>query len=728
MDFSTYFKASSYVMIACATVALVLAGGLHFALAGLYTLLIVVAWMFEGTRWQLSERTGLVIVLLSVPLFMLDWNYQKAVGEPVGRLGVTALAHLIVFLSAVKLLQLKKDRDWVFLYLISFFEVLLAAGLSFSPIFLGTLSLYLLCGLSTIIAFEIQKSRRSLPVTETQLLVPPDSRIFKNAARRRGRVNVETNRLPIVALLLLVLIFVLALPLFLLAPRSGAATLSRSGAALSNFTGFSESVTLGEIGNLKRDDAVVMHVRIEDAQPHHDLRWRGVALDEFTGRGWSKSSEVRRSEQVQNGPGFFRLGTTTAINRLTTQTIFLEPIESPALFAASRPVAIQGDFRSLRVDSEGSAQVHRHQAGRTMYTALSDMTQPDPNQLRQEPQTYPAAYKRYQQLPRALDPRIEARTNAIVVNAHARNPYDIAKAIEAQLQKDYGYSLEMTAGGADPLADFLFNVKSGHCEYFSTAMAVMLRTRGIPARVVNGFLPGEYNEAAGAYTVRQSDAHSWVEVYFPESGSWVTFDPTPSAGKEVPVRTGLAAQLGKYAEAFELIWFQYVIGYDKQEQRSLAASLQGQLYDYRRTLFQLIAALRNTIRQKERVVVLIGLGLVGAVLLLVAARRVRRFGWRRGLSIRPGPETPATSPVLFYERLTALLARRGVARDSHLTPLEFASELDLEPALAITRAYNRVRFGGQKLSAVELREIERTLEQLEGAGSEARPSGRAATS
>ena len=143
----------------------------------------------------------------------------------------------------------------------------------------------------------------------------------------------------------------------------------------------------------------------------------------------------------------------------------------------------------------------------------------------------------------------------MVVNAHARNRYDEAKAIESQLQSDYGYSLQMKAGGPDPLADFLFNVKTGHCEYFSTAMAVMLRTRGIASRVVNGFLPGEYNEAAGAYTVRQSDAHSWVEVYFPESRTWVTFDPTPAAGRTEPVSTGLTAQLGKYAEALELSGF-----------------------------------------------------------------------------------------------------------------------------------------------------------------------------
>ena len=714
MTFKTYFRTFSYATVAVATLALLLAGGLSVALAALLWLLMVAAWRLEDTRWQLSERTGLIVVLLSIPLFFLDWKYQQSIGEPAGRLGVNALAHLIVFLSAVKLLQAKKDRDWVFLYLISFFEVLLAAGLSFSPVFLGTLTLYLLCGLSTIIAFEIQKSRRALAATETHLLVPPDSRMFKHARRRGGKRNAEANRLPFVALALLLLIFVLALPLFLVAPRSGAAALTRSRGGLTNFIGFSENVTLGEIGDLKRDNAVVMHVRIEDSEPRGGFRWRGVALDEFTGRGWRKSSEARRYNEKKNDKGFFQIGTTEALHHLTTQTVFLESIESPVLFAASRPIAIQGDFALLRVDTEGSVQARRREFERVIYTALSDTTQPDVALLRGDARVYPAGFERYyQQLPASLDPRIGARANAIIANAHARNRYDEAKAIESQLQEDYGYSLQMRASGSDPLADFLFNVKSGHCEYFSTAMAVMLRTRSIAARVVNGFLPGEYNEAAGAYTVRQSDAHSWVEVYFPESQVWVTFDPTPAAGRTEPVSTGFTAQLGKYAEALELIWLQYVVGYDKQEQRALATSLHNQLFVYRRSVVQIVFAVRSWIAAHSRALVFVGVALAVVLLAWFAALRVRQFGWRRGLSLSPRQIKTDASPVVFYERLLALLARQGVKRDPSLTPLEFASNLDFEAALAITRAYNRVRYGGQTLSTNELREIESGLAQLE---------------
>ena len=713
MNFLTYFRAFSYAMIAVAMLALVLAGGLSVPLALAFLVVMIVSWMLENTKWQLPERYGLGIVLLSIPLFYFDWHIQKDMGEPAERLGVTALAHLIVFLSAVKLLQVKKDRDWVFLYLISFFEVLLAAGLSFSPVFLGTLTLYLLCGLSAVTAFEIQKARRSIAYTETRLLVPPDSRVFKKSGRRSLR-STEAARLPFVAVSLLILIFVLALPLFLIAPRSGAAALTRSSGGLSNFIGFSENVTLGQIGTLKRDDGVVMRVRVDDPQPQRELRWRGVALDEFTGNGWKKSSQARQVTPIEERGGLFQFGTTEAIHRLTTQTFFLEPLETPVLFAAPRVVAVQGDLPFVRTDAEGSVQSRRHDFERIMYKAISDTDEPPAEQLRRDMRAYSSSYQRYLQLPETLDPRIVTLARRMIIEANARNRYDAAKAIEWQLQRDYGYTLELKATGPDPLADFLFNVKTGHCEYFSTAMAVMLRTHGIAARVVNGFLPGEYNETAGAYTVRQSDAHSWVEVYFPETRSWVTFDPTPSAGRVEPVHTGLAAQLHKYAEAFELLWFQYVVGYDKQEQRSLAVSLHNQIFDYTRTLSNLLATIRSYFTPNALLIAL------GAILLLLVlsfvlfGKRLWPLIWRRGAA-RAIEDGRAYSNVQFYEKLVALMEQRGVLRDRHQTPLEFAGNLQSSEAMIITRAYNRVRYGGERLSTSEQREVERALVALQAA-------------
>jgi len=697
-------------MIAVAMLALVLAGGLSTGLALLFLVVMIVSWMLENTRWQLPERYGLGIVLLSIPLFYLDWQYQKAMGEPAERLGVTALAHLIVFLSAVKLLQVKKDRDWVFLYLISFFEVLLAAGLSFSPVFLGTLTLYLLCGLSAVTAFEIQKARRSLTYTETRLLVPPDSRVFKKVGRRSWR-NPEAARLPFVAVALLVLIFALALPLFLVAPRSGAVALTRSGGGLSNFIGFSENVTLGQIGTLKRDDGLVMRVRVEEAQSLRELRWRGIALDEFTGKGWKKSIQARQMDPVSERGGFFQFDTTEALHRLTTQTFFLEPLESAVLFAAPKVVAIQGDFPFIRVDGEGSVQSRRHDFERIMYKAISDTHEPRMDVLRNDMRPYPIAFRRYLQLPDDLDRRIGPLATTMILNANASNRYDAAKAIETYLQRDYGYTLEMKASGPDPLADFLFNVRTGHCEYFSTAMVVLLRTHGIAARVVNGFLPGEYNEAAGAYTVRQSDAHSWVEVHFPETRSWVTFDPTPSAGRVEPVRTGFTAQLQKYAEALELYWFQYVVGYDKQEQRSLATSLHNQVFDYGRIVSNMLATVKSYLTGNVLVLAIAVMVLAVLVFVVLFGRRIWR--WVRTGVIQSSEDGRTYSSVQFYERLISLMEQRGLSRDMHLTPLEFAQRLKSSEALLITRAYNRVRFGGERLSQNEKREVERALLALE---------------
>lgn len=702
-------------MIAVAMLALVLAGGLSYGLALVFFAVMVVSWSLEGTRWQLPERFGLAIVLLSIPLFYADWHYQKSIGEPAERLGVTALAHLIVFLSAVKLVQVKKDRDWVFLYLISFFEVLLAAGLSFSPVFLGTLTLYLLCGLCAVTAFEIQKARRSLAYTETRLLVPPDSRVFRKGGKRSWRTT-EAARLPFVAVGLMLMIFVLALPLFLIAPRSGAAALTRSGGGLSTFIGFSESVTLGQIGTLKQDDGVVMRVRIEGPEPAHGLRWRGVALDEFTGKAWKKSAEARHADQIEGRNGFFQVGTTEALHHLTSQTFIVEPLESTVLFGAPRVVAIQGSLPFVRVDAEGSLQSRRHEFERIMYKAISDTDEPPAETLRADLRPYPPNFERYLQLPEQLDPRIVDYAQTVFQNARARNRYDAAQALEQDLQRNFAYSLEMKASGPEPLADFLFNVQSGHCEYFSTAMTVMLRTHGVAARVVNGFLPGEYNEASGAYTVRQSDAHSWVEVYFPSTRSWVTFDPTPSIGRAEPVRTGVMAQLQKYAEALELLWLQYVVGYDKQEQRSLATSLHNRVFDYGRFASNIFTAIRSYFTPDKLPILM---AVITATLLgftLFFGRRFWRTLWGRSTVVSETDEATYSS-VQFYERLMNAMEQRGLSRDKHLTPLEFANTLDSGQALMITRAYNRVRYGGQRLSATEKREIENALTELENKNS-----------
>ena len=726
MLFGTYFRLMSYATVASAALALLVAGGVNVWLAAAFVLVMILGWKLEQTPWQLTERVALVVILLSIPVFYLDWRvltpYLQIVYLETGRRGgpeVSVLSHMILFLSAVKLLQRKGDRDWFFLYLISFFTVLLAAGLTSSPAFLAALILYLLCALSTVVAFEIQKAKRKITATQTRLLVPPDSTLFQKLPMRLWRRRyLETRRLPLVSAGLLVLIVVLALPFFLIAPRTATSALKRGGNSVSGLIGFSDTVTLGQIGELKGSDEIFMHVRIDrlSALPRTGLRWRGVALDEFTGKAWKKSRAAERLVPKDPETGLFKLGTTEEVRRLTEQTVIIEPVDTPVLFGAPRVLGVRGELPFLRIDGEGGIQTRPHDQERVAYKVFSDTTQPSDEALRADRLQYFTESARYLELPDNLDPRVGALTRTIIVQSGARTWYDASLAVESYLRANYKYSLEMKASGPDPLSDFLFNVKQGHCEYFASAMAVMLRTQGLATRMVNGFLPGEYNEAAGAYTVRQSDAHSWVEVYFPQTNSWVTFDPTPPAGRTSRERKGLAGALSKYSEALELMWFQYVVGYDKQEQHSLVSSLRRELGDLQRgsmtKLGQARAALPSLF--KPGLVVIGSLaGIFGVALL---SRRVNRFGWRRGLQVWQRSAEAEATRVEFYERLLRALEKQGIKRELYQTPLEFASALGASEAEAITDAYNRVRFGEQKLSEAEATQIESLLARIERSG------------
>ena len=735
MKFETYFRASSYTMIAVGALALVVSGGIGPALTLVCALVLGAAWRAEGSRWRISERIGLVIVLLSLPLFYFDWRYLLGTGLAREKVGVTALAHLILFLSAVKLWQEKADRDWVFLYLISFFEVLLAAGLSISPLFFLTLLLYVLAALSTIIAFEIHQGRRrndfeqlqqpNADAEEPRLLALTNTL----SARRQARfARGPARRLPFVAALMLFLILGLAAPLFLVMPRSSEAQMTRLSGGLAGFTGFSDTVKLGDVGQLKQSDQVVMRVRVENPPPQ-PLRWRGVALDEFTGLVWRKSKTANPYNAQRNlENGFYPVDNGPRSGQpLTKQTFYVEPLDTAVIFAAPRVIALQGNLPYLRVDAESGLSSRLHDFERVTYTVFSDTAEPDAAILRREQPLYGPAYQRYLQRPERLDPRIEELTRRVLDRARPTSMYDAARAIETHLQTDYGYSLDLKASGDNALGDFLFNVRAGHCEYFASAMVVMLRTQGIAARLVNGFQTGTYNSTSEAYTVTQRDAHSWVEVYFPQSNAWVTFDPTPPAGRNGNAApTGLTGRLGQYGEALEMLWIQYVVGYDKSEQRSLtttavkrAESLWQQataLYESGTKRVQNWYKSTPSLPQMPRTESFtcwhwlfgaLSLMLLGCAFWLWGARF---WAW---LLRRLGRQTRSASVVEFYERMLKLLAQQGLQRAPHETPLEFARAVGQPMPARITEAYHRVRYGAHHLTAAEAQEIETWLREIE---------------
>src|ERR1043166_2174073 len=744
MSFETYFRACSYAMIACGVLALALAGGVGVWLGLAFAAVLAASWRLAGTSWQLSERAGLFVVLLALPLFYLDWRLQRAGASDGGAqvyAGVSALVHFTLVLSSIKLLQIKSDRDWLFLYLISFFEVLLAAGLSAGPSFLAALCLSLFAPLLAVIGFELRRSSRLAPAAESRLLVANDPKFLWRRGRGRNRKGARAlRRLPAAALCLFVLIFGLALPIFFITPRSTEGALAMPGGSPSSgFVGFSDRVTLGDIGRLNESNQLVMRVRVEGpgASQPGGLRWRGVALDRFDGRHWFQSNDARATYPAAEGGDLFRLGTTEDLSRVTTQTFFVEPIDTPVLFAAPRAVALQGAFPYVRRDRDDALSTRPHAQERITYTVYSDTVEPTPERLRADrmpdPKGTTASLRRpvedYLQLPSTLDTRVASLAWTVVRQAGARNTFDAARAIEAHLNRnayggDYRYSLTMRAAGPDPLSDFLFNVRAGHCEYFATAMAVMLRTLRIPARVVNGFQAGEYNAAADAYVVRQADAHSWVEVYFPESDAWVTFDPTPADGRAAGTSGGgLSGALRRYAGALELFWLPYVVAYHRRGQQTLARSVEERVSSSVRGASESADSLRARLSAwwagrsggtgplavlPSPLAVALGLFLLAAAVLLWL-RRARLLELLRGM--RRGK--PDAAVVEFYRRMTEALAARGLRRRADETPLEFASALGTPEVLTITRAYNRIRFGAQHLNNAEAAEVERSLRRVE---------------
>jgi hypothetical protein len=330
-------------------------------------------------------------------------------------------------------------------------------------------------------------------------------------------------------------------------------------------------------------------------------------------------------------------------------------------------------------------------------------------------------------LPEDFDSRISDL--AASVTAGKKNRYDKARAVESYLQTEFSYTLEQKAGGAQPLSDFLFNVKQGHCEYFATAMAIMLRTQGIATRVVNGFHQGDYNDTAGVYVVRQKNAHSWVEVYFPHEGAWVKFDPTPPAGQVAPAdNVGITGSIQKYLDAFETFWIQYFVAYDNQEQRSLMRSVRTGFFDYQAKTTTFLSKTQDLFGEwwadvkgdrgaGARLSAIGNAGLyvvltsIGVLFLVWLSRRIVKLKvWRAIVDWLRGRHV--VSIVEFYDRMLQILADKGFSREPHQTPLEFAYGVGMPDVIDVTEKYNRVRFGEKELTESESEEIQRFLMHL----------------
>jgi hypothetical protein len=694
--------------------------------------LAIAAMFYKGARlWaskpaELTPRNATFLVIGYLLFFPLDvlWLSRAFVANspnPPLFAALIGVVHFLLFVMLIRFYSATTDRDALFLAMLSFAAMLAAAVLTVDTAFLLFFFLYLLFAVATFVGMELRRAARGV--------ISP---VADSAQPRRERRLTRALSLASISVAIGAILFGGAL--FFIFPRVSAGYLGRTSLNPPLGTGFSDDVELGQIGELKQNSEVMM--RIETGHPvgYSRLRWRGIALSNFDGRRWTSPEHIINTLSA-SPDGWIYVG---GANRRTEAgipgmlyTAVLEPMATDVIFVPGAPMTLRGNFSGqannnfgpirnnyLFRDGTGSIFNPFHNYSAIRYAGFSQLPDIDVPKLNAAPQEYPKDIAdTYLQLP-PLDERIPQL--ALQVTAGATTAYDKAHLIETFLRSGrFKYTLVITGKpGDDPLARFLFESRAGHCEYFASSMAVMLRTLGVPTREVNGFLPGEYNELGGDYVVRASDAHSWVEVFFPGSG-WIVFDPTPDAPEG---SMGFLSRMQKYADWMELTWEDWVISYDFAHQVTLAQTLQRGSRNWTesgRDWFE-----RKQDRGKEwfkswqfehaslRYLLPIGLVLLLVVLRFDLFSRVLR---RAGLILRmKWQASSAANPELasrLYFELLRLLEKSGFARRESQTPLEFAAALQpkaaaLSPAVReFTKIYAHARFGGAPCDTSRLRAL-----------------------
>jgi transglutaminase-like putative cysteine protease len=537
-----------------------------------------------------------------------------------------------------------------------------------------------------------------------------------------------------------------------------------------SFVGFSDEVRLGQHGVLSQDnDTVVLRVQVPRVAAISDeatrdrsigrLYWRGTVYDRYlppTGRSadgsleegqWVRSrAEATRNvhRRVAGSDGGMihvvvspdapeqRRETRKLLEESDKQIIQVVGLSFPVAFALDRPVAFEmkpppagsfvttdfidrwsgevalkpvklvpnGQFQGLS-DFSGGQYVAYSKIGATSLEGGRPLEALPADQLRT-----------YLEVPASISPRV--RDLAIKVTQNRATPAGKVAAVSEWLRSTHQYTTDLKRNPdiVDPLEDFLFHESAGHCEYFATATAILLRVAGIPTRYVNGFLGGEWNDMSKHITIRDNRAHSWTEAYLGTSG-WVRVDSTP-----VALRVTRMGRVRQIFDSVELFWSRWVMQYDASRQLDLAKRLGRSLGVERNR------SRRSTdLRLNYRLMFTIGGTIAAAGLAWRLRRQIRRQGRPAGKrAARGGP------PVFrLYSRVLDRLSARGWPRRPSETPDEFVARLreakvtGAEAFAQLTRHYTAARYGGREVPEGALAALGPELDTV-GRRSEPRPA------
>ena len=624
---------------------------------------------------------------------------------------LSAAVHFLILLMIHKLFHLNQPKDFLQLYAISLMELLAAAALTQDLWYAAVFFAYLFTAIWTLLLYHLghEAAEANVETGVLRRLVTP-------------RLFWMTNGIAVGA-------FCLTLVIFFLIPRVGIGFFQKNRADLIRTSGFSERVDLGVIGAVKLDPTVVMRVEFpEEAGPLGERRrlyFRGTAYDGYNGRSWTNTFARRHALELTSEGVFMPPSSrkpARAISAGVRQEILIEPLDTPVLFALSHLHSVKGNFPVVQADGMGTYYLLSTPSMRFQYSAISVPERLQEEDRQEADPDYPDLItERYLPVPK-LDPRVAGLARE--VTRDSSTPYAKASAVERHLRRNYQYSLDVGTVATDsPLEEFLFKRKTGYCEHYATAMVVMLRTLGIPARLVTGFLSGQWNDFGRYYTVRQQDSHAWVEVFFPRSG-WITFDPTPPT---IDLSGGsIVAGLAKVVDSLRLRWDRYVVQYSFHDQvlvvqgvRERGDAIRAQVIAVAARLARWAAGMKVAVA--DLVQGHIGIFLVlmaGALGLLAVLSRGLKITWaRRRLSSRSGKQ-PQLVATRLYRQMLRVLEGRGFPKPPGATPLEFARMVAgdwTEAAViiqALTELYCRIRFGQTSLGSQELNQANKWLSAL----------------
>ncbi len=613
---------------------------------------------------------------------------------------VHPVVHLCLFALVIKLFALGRERDKWQAALGIFFLFLASMGTSVHPSI--ALYLFLFCGLGLVLLTRFA---------------------FLHVLAGFGREEPGLAELPLRGFFgfAIFAILILAVPLFAVLPRVRAPFIVGRGSGTGTVleaAGFSDAVNLDSIGVIRNSREVALRLLDETPPPpDRELRIKAGTFDVYEGGSWKKT---RSRGPLQRDQGVrFKLGAAPPVR---FAKIILRPIHSRSLPLPVETALLEPRVTNLTSDQGGAVALEFTPLEVTEYrVGLADrpvLTGDPPHPETPGDPTLDLS---------GLTPRMAELAKKVMGEG---TPAVRAKRLETHLIQNYDYTRDFRdRSTSNPLDDFLFRYRSGHCEYFASSMVLLLRSQGIPARLVTGFLGGDYNPFEGYTMVRDSNAHAWVEAYLPAGPGrpgegWQIYDPTPPAGRPAEAATGI---LGLAQQAYDFMlfrWDRYVLTYGLYDQIRIASAFRDLWHD----LFRFFdrhsvetpeppsrsqgshAPVTPALPPVSRLPEMGGVFVAGVFAVLALAV----LGWW----LHRLYNTPLTA-TRAYRQLRRRLGRHGAALPESAPPLVFRRAAAVrypevaEPTARVVDFYLRESFGGVLLEDEELEQLKTALAEAE---------------